>query len=395
MSDGKREHARLAPSAASAWMTCPGYVNATEHISDMPSVFTAEGTVAHEVREMCLTLGLDVEDFVGAQYTADGFEFEVTPQWAEWLQPGIDRVRDLGGELFVEHRVTLDRWMPGQFGTLDVGIVRDDLIVINDLKFGQGEAVSPVENAQLMIYALGFWDNIARHRTKAEDFLLIIDQPRIANAGGEWRTTLEDLLAFGERVKKAARRTYDPDAPRRASDQACRWCPVAVTCPEHARYRLATIGLKFEDLEADMAANRPPTLPQVFSLNQRSFIVRHKDAFIKWLEALHQETLADALAGRPTPNLKAVLGRRGSRQWADEKSAEDMLTLWLGDGAYTRKLLSPAQAERALGKDALEDLDHMIVYGEPKPILVDLEDPRPPITPTIDKFDHLDGETHG
>lgn len=390
MPDQVRAHARLSPSAAESWMGCPGYINATEHLPNEGSVFAAEGTAAHEVRELCLSLGLDVEDFIGATFQADGHEFTVTPEWADWLQPGVDRLRDLGGELYVEHRVKLDRWMPDQFGTLDAGIVRDDLIVINDLKFGQGEAVSPVENKQLMIYALGFWDNIARHHTRAKDFLLIIDQPRIPHGGGEWRVSLDQLRDFGKRVKAAAKRTYDPKAPRRASDPACRWCPVAASCEEHARYRLATIGLKFEDLDEAMAAGQPLHLPYELPLQRRSFIVRHRDAFTKWLDALHQATLADALAGRPTPGFKAVHGRRGARNWVDPAAAEDLLTLWLGDDAYSRKLLSPSQAETALGKSVWEELAHMVAFGQPKPILVDIEDPRPAITTTIDKFDHLD-----
>ena len=51
-----------------------------------------------------------------------------------------------------------------------------------------------IPDPPLMLYALGFWWNVARHVSKATQFLIRIDQPRCAGGGGEWRISLEDLL---------------------------------------------------------------------------------------------------------------------------------------------------------------------------------------------------------
>ncbi len=47
-------HARLSPSAAERWMTCPGSVKLSEAIQDRESQYAAEGTAAHELAEHIL-----------------------------------------------------------------------------------------------------------------------------------------------------------------------------------------------------------------------------------------------------------------------------------------------------------------------------------------------------
>ncbi len=47
-------HARLSPSAAERWMTCPGSVKLSEGREDKGSAYAAEGTAAHELAEHIL-----------------------------------------------------------------------------------------------------------------------------------------------------------------------------------------------------------------------------------------------------------------------------------------------------------------------------------------------------
>lgn len=117
-------HARLSPSDWSRWSTCPGAIRLTEHIVKPSSVFAAEGTGMHIIRAECLELGMDPQDFLGHKLKVEGFEFEVNEDWCRWLQPGIDWVREQPGTLFVERRVDLSDWMPGQFGTADADGLR-------------------------------------------------------------------------------------------------------------------------------------------------------------------------------------------------------------------------------------------------------------------------------
>src|SRR5690606_14314581 len=84
---------------------------------------------------------------------------------------------------------------------------------------------------------------------------------------------------------------------------------------------------------------------------QRSFILLNRAMFTKWLDDLHAEAYDDAIKGRPVPNMKLVLGRSPARKWKDEEKEKVILERRFGvEGAYTKKLLSPAQAEEKVGK---------------------------------------------
>jgi len=385
-------HARISPSAAPRWLRCPGSVKMADDIEEQrTSEYAAEGTVAHHVRECCLRFGFEPEDFIGDTIGADGFEFEVSEEMANYLRPGIEWVRERPGEVWIEYRVSLDRWLPGQFGTLDAGVVSPDLIIINDLKYGEGVPVEAEGNEQLMTYALGFWDNVARHKTAAEDFLIVIDQPR---AGGhrEWRVSLPELLAHGERLESAYREIEAENPVLRAGEVQCKWCPVKDTCPELARFCAEHFDMILDDLDDDEL-----TLADAdeFTPERRANVARHANMLKQWVDRVHARVLADAVAGDPTPGLKAVKGRRGRKEWINPNAAEKYLLKRAGlprkDIFSTPELLSPTQVERLLPKAKRQDLERFWTQAEGKPVLVPEDDPKPAINRT-DMLDDLDSE---
>jgi hypothetical protein len=384
-----RSHARLGPSSASRWMLCPGSVQRCYGKPDTASIEAAEGTFAHQIAEDCLALHLDPQDFIGHRFFVEGYDFTCTKEMADYLQPGIDRIRELvgNGRFYNEQTVDTSRWCgAGNFGTLDRGIIRDDLIVVGDLKYGSGVPVYVLNNEQIRIYALAFWDQIARHLTKAKKFLLIIDQPRIPSAGGEWEVTLDELMAFGEEVAAAAKLTLAKDAPIVPGEKQCRFCPVKAGCAEHERWLLDMVQMKFEDCDTEES----PALPGQVTPERRSYLIRHAGMFRDWLDRLHAEALADALAGRPTPGLKAVRGRRPARAWSDAKMIESLLEVRgvPHDVRYSYSLISPTQAEKQLAPDLWGELntDAFVNRGEGKPVLVPEEAKGKAITPATDQF---------
>jgi len=50
------------------------------------------------------------------------------------------------------------------------------------------------------------------------------------------------------------------------------------------------------------------------------------------------------------------------------------------------KIVSPAQAEKVVGKKAFVELEHLVVKPEGKPTLVPDDDKRPSLTNMIDEF---------
>lgn len=384
-------HARLSPSSASRWMRCPGSVNFLEDVEDTAEgTFAAEGTILHGIMEDCLRNNRDPFRLIGKTFLHEQFELEIDEDTAEMLADGLDQIDAITGRLHIEHKVNLDRWMPGQFGTLDVGIIGKRRVTIWDHKFGM-TPVQPVRNEQLSIYAIGFWDNIVRRiAPEIDEFRLIIWQPRAPGGGGEWDVRLDDLLAFGDDLKEKARATYGRNSPRIPGPKQCLFCAGAksLTCKEYGDYNLSLIVQDFDALDEDVEYGIPPRLrSEALTPERRGWLLEHRPLVNKFLDRLQAQALEDALAGRPTPGQKAVEGRRPARKWRDKDVAESEIASLLGDEAYIRKLKSPTQVEKDISERQYADLANLIERGRPKPVLVNIDDSRPAIPPVTDLFD--------
>jgi hypothetical protein len=373
-------------------MVCAGKPRMEERFPNESSEFSSEGTAMHSVREMCLTTGRDVQEFVGELIGADELFFEVTDEWVTWLQPGIDRIREAKGFTWVfEYRTEMGPWIEGGFGTLDAGGISPELIIIDDLKGGRGIRVDAVSNKQLMIYALGFWMNYARHLTKAKKFLLRIDQPRVPGGGSEWEVTLDELLVFAEEVAAAAIATLDPDAPLQPSVKGCQFCRAAsnAACYALDQFVLDLLGMNLEDLDA--ARTKEPKLNEYDKLapERRSYVLKHAALIRKWLAGFHEAALDDAMRGLPVPGFKPV-ATQGDRAWVSEEAAEEYWKSKMpAKDIYVQRLKSPTQMETAAGTRNWSKAQDLIHRPEGKPALVPESDKRDALIPLLDLLDDL------
>lgn len=390
-----RFHARNAPSGASAWMRCLGMLNfLLEHeIEDVGGVAADEGSAIHSFCEDAILQNVDAYKFIGETRTHNQTTVEMTEALADDVQSGIDFIDTKPGKIFVEKWVSLRKWFgPNQGGTLDIGIVGKKEIVIFDWKWGY-LPVSPIRNYQLMLYALGFYYQIARFHTDATVFRLVIWQPRAPGGGGEWTITLNELEKFGAYATKRAKMTRDPDAPRIAGDIQCAYCPGAKLglCPEYDDWNLRRVVEDFERFDEDVEMDIPPHFPKIETVTpeRRSYLIKHKASFNKFIERLEAREKDDYLKGLPTPHRKGVLGRRPARQWSDKDDADKRLTGLLGEDRFTKKLLSPTQAEEELNPALYLKLktEGLIVQGEPQMTMVDAEDSRDPVPTYVDMFE--------
>lgn len=408
-------HARLSPSAAERWANCTASVELIDRLrgegripEDSTSEFAAEGTVAHAIREMCLTFGLDPHHFVGTVMSADGYTFTVDDEMARHLQPGIDWVREHTAAPDVEIRVDLSPWLPKQFGTCDTGWIetlplkplsfgpKPQQLVISDLKYGQGEPVDAVKNMQLRLYALGYWH--FKGRPRIDSVLMNIDQPR---AGGMkfWEISIDHLIAFGDEMREVFARIAAGKTEFKPGTKACRWCPVKELpegCAARNSWLLAMIVDEFEDLEGE-----EPRLhdPEAITPARRWHIVKHAPEIRAWLAKLHEDSLRAAIDGKPDPGSKAVAGDLGDRYFTDEKKAEALLVKVLGDEAYKpRQIIGITEIEKKVKPskrkqghpETWEALLPLIDRPAGKPKLVSADHLKPALTPLADEFDNLD-----
>lgn len=390
------------------WATCTASVRAIERARaagdigpDTSSEAADEGTAAHQIREECLSLGLDAYDFIGTSVVVNGRAWQVTREMAEALQPGIDWIRErvpAGAPMMVEQRVRLDPWLPGQFGTIDCAFVwtapsgvRE--LILSDLKFGFG-AVEAENNLQQQIYALGalallYGDSRDRWPTCIR---IVIDQPR---KGGlkEWTIDLSGLVLFGDWIAARGAEALSGEGVFRPSPKACEWCPLAEKpslCAARTRWALTEVLDELEDL--DGLDDAVAALPAPFDLTPERVakVITHAPAIKAWLGAVFAEGSASAHAGDPPPGYKLVLGDEGDREFADKEAAEAVLVSALGEAAFERKLKSYPQAEKVMkpGRkkpghpDAWAAIKENVTRKPARPVLVPDSDKRPEYRPT-------------
>ncbi|HRD88787.1 MAG TPA: DUF2800 domain-containing protein [Accumulibacter sp.] len=391
-------HALLSLSGAHRWLNCPGSVALGAGIVEKTSDFAREGTAAHALAALCLDKRRPpATTFVGSFLEG----VEVSGDMAEYVQQYVDLVLQLadGHELMVEQRVPIGHVTgeAGAEGTSDAIIVTADgteLIVI-DLKFGRGVAVSAEANDQGQLYALGALEIVTLLGYAPRRVRIVIHQPRLQSAPSEWACTVEDLRRYSQRVKVRAAYAIEvlrgeaPGTPidhLRPGDKQCRFCKAKAICPKLAELVAATAGADFTDLtQTELAVDVDPEV--------LARCLTKVDLIEDWCDAVRKHAHADLAAGNLVPGFKLVQGKRGPRAWVSEAEAEAAMKAMRLKHAqlYTYKVISPTHAERLLAKDSprrWRSLAKFISQSEGRPAVAPVSDLRPAlvVTPIADDF---------
>jgi hypothetical protein len=344
-------------------MACPGSIQAAPPGDKGSSLAAATGTLLHALSAERLLPGY-AHRGVGTVETIDGHRVEVTQEHIEAVEFYVQTVKDdeqPGDDTWTEMPLleplqAIDKDFGGTADRVRYRPSTGELRVF-DAKFGSGVYVEAEGNKQMKMYALGVMLKLNRPVKKV---ICTIVQPLYEGARPvrDYEFEAHEIMAFVADVQAAAAETRKPDA-KLAAGEHCGFCPARRDCPELKKREVVVMAADFSNL---------PSVPLAKLAEALKFIPLVKER----IKAIEEHAYAEAQKGE-IPGFKLV-DKRATRRWKDEVA----VVAKFGDALWsTRELISPAQAEKLLGKDK-KQLDGFIESKSSGTVLVPVEDDRPP-----------------
>lgn len=364
-----RAHALWSASSAHRWLPCPSSAVAAEMYPSQDTVYTREGTLAHEVAEHIASNRLDRDIDWRSQVWPSGTTQEMIEcaiGYADYIQ---EQLKSDDAIVLLEQRVDFSPWVPDGFGTCDCIILQGDVMTVIDYKYGVGVPVSAIDNPQMKLYALGALNDygIAYDVTRVE---MHIYQPRINNIS-DCSLMVEDLMEWAEKVVKPTPAKAAKGKGSYCAGEWCKFCPHAGRC--RTLTKVCTEYVETHSLRAAVPVLAPHEVAEVLQM---------KPLVELWLKRVQAQALTTLMDGGEIPGWKCVEGKPGNRKWTDEQKVLETLRAAdydLSDVTET-KLLSPAAMDKSIGKKrAAELLGGYIDRSPGSPTIVPASDKRPPL----------------
>lgn len=375
----ERDHALLAASSASRWLTCTPSARLEEQFPDTTSEAAKEGTLAHAIAELKVKKRfiepMGPRKFKNAleKLKADPLYKEemlgYTDEYMDYIESIVHKF-DSPPYMAVEKQLDYSAYAQEGFGTGDCIIIGGNEIHVIDFKYGKGVPVFAEENPQMKLYALGAYMEYS-FLYPIETVHLTIVQPRLDSIS-EWNLSATALLSWGESIKPIAVKAYAGEGEFVPSD-ACRFCRAKSLCRARTDF----------NLQLEVEKGKMP--PLITNEEVGNLLIRAKD-LAKWANDLEDYALSSCLKGDKIPGWKAVEGRK-DRTFTDQDAAFKKLI----DGGiteeamlYERKPLTLTKVEGLVGKKKFsEELSDFITRKEGKPTLAHESDNREAITNKI------------
>lgn len=373
-------HAKLSASGSSRWIKCPASIKACEAYPSSTNPAAEYGTAAHELSEKCLENYSFPASHLGIKMSNGVIVDDEMVEGVEAYITYIQAIEGVYDSILVEQRVDFSHLVPEGFGTADLVMFNENELHIVDLKFGHG-IVHAENNSQLSLYALGA---IQEHGF-LNDFkkvTLHIAQPR-AHHFDTWETTPEHLAKWGEWVSQRAKLALSKDAPFEPSNEACKYCAHQGNCVALKDHVNAVVLGDFEDLtELDGQVDKVDTA-------HLKSILDNMDMITGFLKAVQDVALERMQQGVHIEGYKIVESKK-NKAWVDEDKAVEILSKSFSeDELFTKKLLTPTQALKLLGKKGADAIDDVWSVPEGQPVLAPNSDKRPALGSVVDSFDVL------
>lgn len=362
-------HALLSPSSAHRWLNCPLAPRLEATLPEKPSEYAREGTVAHSVCE--ITAKKKFKKVKAAEYNRVIKKLKTDAVWDDEMlhtaETYVEHLTELAMEfanepyIAFEVKVDISDYVPEAFGRCDCVMFGGDTLIITDYKHGKGVPVSPDENPQLMLYALGALKLYKPlFGVALKKVAVYIDQPRIGAYDG-WTCTVDELLAWGESVKPKAQMAFMGFGEYHAGDW-CRFCRANGICKAQAEQQIGA----FDDFSA--AVGNPTALLIPSEMGE---VLKRGETLVSWYETVREKALESLLNGEKIPGYKVVEGR-STRCWTDQDKALDKLQESGVDRAviYDSVPKTLAQLEKLLGTARFKELvGEFVTKPQGKPTL--------------------------
>lgn len=422
-------HSYWSASKFESLMLCPGKIVLEEGAPDNTNAYAAEGTAAHQVLTWALQEERPASAYVGRLIHLNdagkpskpgdaAYHFEVDDDMAEHVQTCIDYCLDLKGDdgvLFADIRVNYSSYLDvaedTAWGTADVIIARGEELIVVDFKYGRGVEVDAEGNPQMSLYGLGALQAYNGLVTDFERVRLAISQPRVKSAPSEWDCTVDELETWGRSTARSTVNTcknaaigYEGEGDAgwgrtylRPAEKACKFCKAKATCPA-LRAEVAKVAFDASPASPDDFADQAVAKPGAEGYTDAAWVaacLSQVDLIEDWCKAIRAEAERRLFAGEQVPGYKVVQGKKGNRQWADAKVAEETLkTMRVKlEEMYDFKLISPTTAEKlhkagTIGPRQWPRLKELITQNDGKPHVAPDSDSRPAlvVTPVVEDF---------
>ena len=387
-------HALLSASSSKQWLHCTPSARLQEQFPNESSVYTAEGTFAHEVCEYKVKKYMKerAKRPQSEEYYTEEID-QITDVYAEFVISVIEEMKRNGCEplVMVEEKVDYSHIAPSGFGTADMLIIGKDgngkgVLHIADFKTGQGVFVDADHNSQMMLYALG---GLAAYGYiyDIEIVRMSIIQPRLENIS-TFECTKEELENWGESIRETAKLAYEGKGEQKPGDW-CRFCrakPVCKACKDEA---LSLCREEFLDLDGGALSDGAGTSskvdmsepvfkqPGLVPISELAQLLPTLNRISSWIESVFAFISSEAINhGVPIPGYKVVEGR-SKRVFTDTKGVVDTAVANGYTDLYKKQLITLTEFEKMMGKKKFAELLGKYVTKPPgKLSLVPESDPR-------------------
>lgn len=390
-------HALLSASSAHRWLVCTA---APRYEAQFPpgatSVYAEEGTLAHELCELrCNKQFKGLDDAAYAKRLAQIQQNQLyKPEMMTTSQAYVDYLLEKAHGytsmpyMAFEVRVDLSEVVPNGFGTCDAIMIGGDTLHITDYKHGMGVPVSAVGNPQMRLYALGA---LRKYRpvygNSIKRVSMGIVQPRVTEDFSEDTITVDELLAWADRVKQIAAIAYNGKGEFKPGEH-CRFCRGRDVCKARAESMLAlkAVAGVVDDGKKAEATRELGTLTEA----EIADAIRIGACLADWYEGLKDYAKQAILNGRTIPGYKVVAGK-SNRVFSI--AVNKLLAILRENGLTDEQIFKPREQrslsdlEKQMGKKVFaEKLGEYVVKPMGKPALATIDDSRPDYSPAENDF---------